>query len=260
MYLFYFDESGDSGLNNSPTRFFVLSCVIVHQDQWLPILDRLIHMRRLIKAKHGISTRPEIKATDIRRGRGPLLNLRWSPARRMEFYRNLMKYQAGYLRELDSFSIAIDKSPCHGRGGEPRETAWKFALQRVDRFCKDKADKAMIFPDEGHGPLVKRLIRRLRRHHQVPRHWGEGTITAPMERVIEDPNDRQSHDSYFTQLADWNAFACHRSSYVDPKPEVPVDLWDELGDNRLLAVNQVTGGPPGIVIYPFQDAKRPPRS
>ncbi len=99
MYLFYFDESGDSGLVGSPTKFFVLSCVIVHQDQWLPTLDKLIEMRRLIRVRHGISTRPEIKASDIRRGRGPLASLRWSLERRMVFYRNLLKYQAGHLRD-----------------------------------------------------------------------------------------------------------------------------------------------------------------
>jgi hypothetical protein len=27
--LFYFDESGDSGLVNSPARFFVLLCMII---------------------------------------------------------------------------------------------------------------------------------------------------------------------------------------------------------------------------------------
>ena len=93
MYLFYFDESGDSGLINSPTRFYVLSCVIVHQDGWLETLGNLIRMRRIIKEKHGVPTQPEIKATDIRRGRGPLLDLQWSIGRRMEFFGNLMNYQ-----------------------------------------------------------------------------------------------------------------------------------------------------------------------
>ena len=67
---------------------------------------------------------------------------------------------------------------------------------------------------------------------------------------MEDPSDRQSHDSYFIQLADWNALACHRSVYVDPTGTIPGDLWDELGDRRLLEVNSVTGGPPGLVVWP----------
>ncbi len=255
MYLFYFDESGDSGMVNSPTRFFVLSCVVVHQDDWLKTLDNLIHMRRLIKNRHNISTRPEIKATDIRRGRGPLVPLRWSLERRMEFYRNLMKYQCSYLTNIYCFSIAINKEASAKKKTnpsefDPRQEAWMFALQRVERFCKDKQEKAMIFPDEGNGVLVKRLTRAMRRHHNVPRHWGEGAFKVPVERLIEDPNDRKSHDSYFIQLADWNAYASHRSSYVDGIDKVPGDLWDDLGDRRLLAVNSVTGGPPGIVVYP----------
>jgi Protein of unknown function (DUF3800) len=251
MFMAYFDESGDSGLIKSPTRFFVLSCVLVHQDHWLSTLDRLIDMRRQIKKQHGVSTRPEIKATDMRRGRGPLLDLRWSLERRMAFYRDLMRFQAVELTDIACFSIAIEKAPAFARRKEDiRETAWTYAMQRVDRFCKENNDKAMIFPDEGHGRLVKTIIRRMRRHHRAPRHFGSGSISVPTERIIEDPNDRQSHDSYFIQLADWNAFACHRSQYVDPKPHVPDDLWDELGDCRLLAVNKVTGGPPGIVVYP----------
>lgn len=51
MHLAYFDESGDSGVTDSPTRFFVLLCVFVHQDVW--------------------------------RGRGPLTGLAWSLERRM---------------------------------------------------------------------------------------------------------------------------------------------------------------------------------
>ena len=48
----------------------------------------------------------------------------------------------------------------------------------------------------------------------------------------------KSHSSYFIQLADWNAFACHRSRYVDPKPNVDEDLWDALGERLLLPVDQ----------------------
>ncbi len=123
-------------------------------------------------------------------------------------------------------------------------------MQRVDRFCKEKNDKAIIFPDEGHGDLVKKMMRRMRRHHMVPSYFGSGTLPIPTARIIEDPNDRKSHDSYFIQLADWNAFACHRSTYVDPVANVPDDLWDELCDCHLVEVNQLAGGPPGIVLYP----------
>jgi hypothetical protein len=67
MYLAYFDESGDSGLTNSPTRFFVLSCVLVHQSRWLESLNALISMRKLMRDSVGISPRSEIAANRVKR-------------------------------------------------------------------------------------------------------------------------------------------------------------------------------------------------
>ena len=51
-------------------------------------------------------------------------------------------------------------------------------------------------------------------------------------------------------MADWNAYAAHRSPYVAPSAGVKDNLWDALGGTRLLDVNAVRGGPPGIVLWP----------
>jgi hypothetical protein len=107
----------------------------------------------------------------------------------------------------------------------------------------------LIFPDEGHGQFIRRLLRKLRRHHQIQGHFG-GRLDIPTERIVEDPNDRQSHDSYLVQLADWNALACHRSRYVDARPDMPNDLWDLMPTRHFHRVNELTRGPPGIVLWP----------
>jgi hypothetical protein len=227
--------------------------VLVHRNNWLKSLDELLAMRRKIRDSVGIKPRNEIKSADIKKGRGPLFELRWSPERRLVFFRNVLKYVATNLTDLTIFSAVIDKAESHARGNEPRETAWRYALQRVHRYCSDGDTGAMIFPDEGHGVLVKRLIRKMRRYERVPSRFGGSSITVPIEQIIEDPNDRQSHDSYFIQLADWCANAAHRSKYVDPQEGVPDDLWDELGDRRLLKVNRLSGGPPGIKYYPWNE-------
>lgn len=250
MYLAYFDESGDSGLVNSPTQFFVLACLLIHEQHWLSSLDQLIAMRRGVKLRHGISTRPEIKSTDIRRGQGPLQDLRWSPSQRRQFFDELVLSASGRLRNTHVFSVAIDKQPCAAKGRDPRSTAWEFAIQRLDRFSRAMQEHVSVFPDEGHAVLIKRLMRRMRRYHAVPKRWGRGTFAIPTERVIEDPNDRQSHDSYFVQVADWAAYAAHRSVYVHPNPGVNPALWDLFGQRRLLEVNRVNGGPPGLVVWP----------
>lgn len=250
MYLAYFDESGDSGLVGSPTTFFVLACVLVHHAQWALSLDRLIKVRRILREKYKIPTRPEIKALDLKRGEGALRPLRLSPATRLDIYAKLMELQPRYLPEAKTFAVAIEKAPAAKNGWEPRETAWKFALERVDKFCLKQGESAMIFPDEGHGRFIRRRLREMRRFHHIPRRFGGGTFKIPTARLIEDPNDRQSHDSYFIQVADWNAYAAHRSMQVDPTSPATAGLWNMLGDQRLLEVNRNVGGPPGIKLYP----------
>ena len=250
MYLAYFDESGDSGLKNSPTKYFVLACVIVHETKWLEALNALISLRARLKDRYGIKARPEIKSTDLRRGRGALLGLKTAPAARMRLFRGLMRYQRQFVPGLTVFAVAIEKDGANARGFDSRERAWEFALQRLERFCGSTGERAMIFPDEGHGAFIKRLLRKKRRHSAVPRRLGGGVFQLPMSSIVEDPNDRQSHDSYFIQLADWAAYAAHRSSYIDPVSGFDADTWDQLGDIRLLKVNMLAGGPPGIKVYP----------
>lgn len=64
-HLAYFDESGDRGVVNSPTRNFVLSCTLVPEGFWLTSLDALVGLRRTLNERYGVSTRPEMKSTDI---------------------------------------------------------------------------------------------------------------------------------------------------------------------------------------------------
>lgn len=248
MYLAYFDESGDHGLINSPTKYFVLSCLLLEDSDWLNSLDQLVQLRRQLKITHGIPTRNELKAKHFKNGRGVFSGLGWSRTQRMALYRETLSYLSQTI-SARIFAVAIEKQPAAQKGWEPRLAAWTFILQRINRFCNPN-DLAMIFPDEGHGYFIRRRIRHMRRYHQVPKHWGPGTIAFPIQRIIEDPNERVSQESYFIQICDLAAFAAHRSKYIDPGYGVPDDLWEELSDLLLTDVNKVRGGPPGIVKYP----------
>jgi hypothetical protein len=126
MFLAYLDESGDSGIDGSPTRFFVLSCVLVHESAWLDSLDSLIALRRALRETYDIPTRPEIKARHFHNGRGPLRHLRWSQADRMELFRRVL-CQVGDSLNFRVFGIAIDKVPARKRGWEARMAAWTFS-------------------------------------------------------------------------------------------------------------------------------------
>lgn len=259
MYLAYLDESGDPGLVRSPTDWFVLSCLMVHERDWLACLDEIIKLRRRLRDNVGIPTRVELKAAHFRAGKGALR--KHTPSLdvtgRMRLFRGLLTYQARL--PISVFAVAIHKARQAARDAQrgpeytSRFRAWQMTLQRIHTHCSKTNERAMLFPDEGHGYYIRALMRRFRRHHTVPAFFDRenvGQREIPLNLIIEDPNDRSSSHSYFGQLADWNAYAAHKSKYVAPNAPIPDDSWDQLGRVLNRDVNKLTGGAPGLVIWP----------
>lgn len=252
VYLAYTDESGDSGFVQSPTQFFVIACLLVHESHWQRTLDALIALRQRLRDQHGIPVRAELKSEDFIYGRGPVAQLNWSRRRRIRLFEELLDFESSL--EVTNFAVAVAKNRITVQAtNDPREVAWRYLAQRIDSFCRkmNPNDRVMLLPDEGHGPLVQKVLRKARRFQIIAGHYG-GQLDIRARFVLEDPFHKKSGQSYFTQLTDWNAYAAHRYRDVDPVGRAPDDLWDRLGETRLLEVNAVTGGPPGIVLWPPQ--------
>ena len=248
MYLAYADESGDSGYVNSPTSWFVLACLLVHETDWKETLDQLIEMRKQLRSDFGIPVRAEIKSTNFIYRRGALTGI--GRRDRIQLFRELLRIQGDRLA-VKSFAIAIAKDRIKDRSFDPRDFAWTYLLQRLDKFCENQEPKerVMVLPDSGHIDLVRRITRKVRRFQRISGHYG-AHLEIPARHIIEDPFDKDSKESYFTQLVDWNAYVAHRYKGIAPTAKTPSDLWDELKDKRLLEVNALTGGLPGIVVWP----------
>ena len=250
MYLTYFDESGDIGVNNSPTAWFVLNALLVQDSVWINAQDGLTVFRNQMRIEYGIAPNRELKAVHFRKGEGALAGI--PRATRFHIYREILRLEAKL--QLKTFSIAIHKAGANRRGYDARELAWQFALEQLHLFCQRQNDYTVLFPDEGHGYFIRRLVRQMRRRHSVPGRFRGAASDFAVDRILEDPNDRQSHDSHFIQLADLNAYAAHRHPAIAPTRRVPSDLWDQLatsdGDAR---IHEVTGGsldPIGIKRFP----------
>ena len=61
----YVDETGDTGLVNSPTRYFALSGLVVHESRWRDFIKVLIALRRTLKSVYGLPVRSEIHAAEF---------------------------------------------------------------------------------------------------------------------------------------------------------------------------------------------------
>jgi hypothetical protein len=255
VYICYFDESGDSGPKNKYMPWFVLNCLAVHESNWLNVLNSLVALRRELYVSYGIPPRAELKGAHFRNGKGTFSGLGHSRLKRMDIYGFILNHES--TLPVRTFSVAVDKVRAQERGWDPRYSAWTIAFHRLDRMCRKEGDWCSVYPDEGHGFFIRKRVRSTRRLHSVPRHYAPGNFPLPVERILEDPNDRRSGDSYFIQVADLNAYASHRSAYVCPIRKVPPGLWDSLktdaGDARHLPVNELQSPynrPPGIVRSP----------
>jgi hypothetical protein len=209
-----------------------------------------------MRSQWGIPATAELKAAKILRPGGIFYKLGLSKQDRMEVYRTVMAFQRAE-KAYTVFAVCIDKMRLNNRNYDPRTWAWQLALERIHNFAGSGGndDLVALFPDAGHGYFIRRMVRKMRRHHTVGSAFMPGMrLKAQATRVVEDPSDRDSKQSYFIQLADLNAYAALRWLHPTTK-QFGQEMWDELGAARLLAVNKLRGGPqatrpPGIKVYP----------
>lgn len=251
MYFAYVDESGDAGASGS--RTYTLGCILLASSTWPGAFDEVIDFRRFLRSHFGLPVRAEIKANHLLRNGGAFRPLALSESARFGVYRLHLRLQAKL--GLQSFAVVIGK-PALARikpSTDPRDVAWEYLLQRLERFTTKNDTEVLLVHDEGDEARVRRLARKARRAGSAGSAFGTGSLRRPATRVLDDPVPRDSTQSYFLQMADLNAYAAFR--YVVPPPHrrvqiVPQSMWDELGGARLLAVSELSGGPPGIVKYP----------
>jgi hypothetical protein len=102
----------------------------------------------------------------------------------------------------------INKNPIVKREKDaPRIHAWMDAIQRLERFGTSEEENMHVLPDEGHGYFIRNKLREMRRFSKVRKAYGSGVFDRKTRNIIEDSSDRRSHESYFIQLADLNAYA-----------------------------------------------------
>lgn len=248
MYFAYFDESGDSGYENSPTNTFTLAAVLVHDNDWMATLDEMVSFRRYVRDQFGVPPRAEIKANWLIHKKGPCFkNLDLSFPGRLNLYEAFMRFQRK-VGMIQTFAIVIDKDKVYKTSVSPRDYAWTRAIERLERFGSGEGETLHVLPDEGHGHFIQKKIRAMRRFHKVDSAFDAKTLDRRAENIIGDSSDRSSEESYFIQLADLNAYAAYRRVY--PGSNFDESYWKELGDARVNEVNRLSGGPTGIVLWP----------
>jgi hypothetical protein len=130
MYLMYADESGDSGLVGTPTRYFVLTGLVVHESSWHEMLDRLVAFRKRARAKFGLLLAEEMHAGRMLSRPGQSIADRISKNDRL----TLIREQIDTLSRMDFVSIINVRVDKKGKPPtyDPFLRAWEALIQRFE--------------------------------------------------------------------------------------------------------------------------------
>jgi hypothetical protein len=227
MYLMYADESGDTGLVNSPTRYYVLTGVVLHELSWQAYLDRLVDFRRRMQRAFGLRLREELHAAAMINRPAKLIRIKRH--NRLTIIRAFADELAS-MPHLNVISVVVDKL---GKSADYQvfDMAWKVLIQRFANTISyrnfpgpmNPDERGLIFPDNTDNKRLTQLVRQLRRYNPVPHQprFGLGYRNLTITNVVEDPNFRDSSHSYFVQAADLTAFLLYQklcpSSYIRRK-------------------------------------------
>jgi Protein of unknown function (DUF3800) len=229
LYLMYVDESGDSGLPSagSPTRYFTLSGLIVHELRWNQYLEQLVEFRRRMRGSFGLLLRDEIHSAHMINKPGALARIKRND--RLSIIRYFAN-ELGGMSDLSIINIVVDKQG-KPAGYDVLENAWKALIQRFSNTMSyrnfpgpDNADdRGLILPDFSEVKKITNVLRKMRRYNPVSNQaaHGAGYRNILITNLVEDPYFKDSRTSYFVQAADLAAFLTYQklapSCYIRSK-------------------------------------------
>lgn len=222
----YVDESGDCGKLNSPTRFFILSAIVVHELRWRSTLEDLVDFRRKLRDEKGLKLRDEIHSSEMINRPGELLRIKRND--RLDILKKCIDW-LNARNDLSLFSVVIDKDRC---SKDVFELAWTTLIQRFENTLnynnfkgpRNPDDKGIILSDNTEGLKLRALLRKMRHYNTIPNRadlYGDGFRNLVLRSVVEDPVFRDSKYSFLHQMCDVVAYFCRQkyepNAYVKKK-------------------------------------------
>ncbi len=219
MFLMYVDESGDSGLppprGTSPTRYFCLTGLIVHELRWSSTLAELHAFRHWLKSRYRVYLDDELHAADMvgKPSQLPKSLAALKKHERLAIVRHHADCVAS-LRDISLINVCVDKAlPTAPDSLEVFRRAWYALFQRFENTIRrrnfpgssEHDDRGIIFPDNTEGQKLRGFLEDMRLRNPLTFKHRDGvrtTIDQPITLLIEDPVCRDSRESYLIQAVD----------------------------------------------------------
>ncbi len=229
VYLMYVDESGDSGLpaNGSPTRYFCLSGVVVHELRWRDTLSALLDFRRWIKRRYSVYLDDELHAAEMV-GKASKLAPSLRALKKHERLAIIRHFADELSRRSDISIVNVVVDKATGKLTNKEDVfrgAWYRLFQRFENTIerrnfpgpRNPADRGIVLADGTDAERVRRYLQSMRVSNRLRVSQSSGSFVVfdrPIVGLIEDPIMLDSKHSYFVQAADCCAFLLKQ--YIEP--------------------------------------------
>lgn len=195
----YVDESGDPGIYKSPTRYFILSSIIIDEFKWRLLLNDYLQFRKYLRVSKGLKLEEEIHASDFINSPGDLVRIKRNI--RLDILKKTIDWVIKHKSDLQLITITVDKQ---GENIDIFEHAWKTLLVNFQNTLKSEISTGIIITDNTNGEKLKKMMRK-----------------SSLKNIIEDPILKHSYNSLFIQIVDVIAYFCHQqyepNNYVKKK-------------------------------------------
>lgn len=204
----YVDESGDTGLINSPTNHFALSGMVIHESRWRDFANTMAMFRKTLRSVYGLPIRTELHASHF---------LKTQPVPGMPRHIRLAILR-NFIDEIAKMNFVSITNVIVRKAGKQHDydvftSAWQALFQRFENTLSygnfpggHRNDFGLVLTDATDGGKLQRMVRRMSVHNPVPNRAAPGYRNLPILRVIEDPHPKDSKTSHFIQACDASAY------------------------------------------------------
>lgn len=202
MHFIYIDDSTER-----PRHVFSAMCVPC--AHWNEVFSRLKRWREHLRDVHGIPLRYELHAGEFLTGRGSGGTLQTlSRHKRAQIFHTSFKVTE-WLNECGVTLFNV----CNADDDQYR--AFERLLNRINKTLEKRGAHAHLICDQGKERQYTSLVRKMRVHNPIPSKfegWEDGSRTKniTIDQIIEDPQFKESHKSFFIQHVDFMAFGLLR--------------------------------------------------
>jgi len=204
MIITYYDEAGDDGFPIYSSPLFVLSSIYMRDEYWQENYRKIREFRKYLKSEYEFPSSLEIHTRDFILNKKPFDQaVRLSDETRIKILDDYCKLISSL--KIRIINVVINKTVIQTSRYDVLDKAFTYSVQRIENHLNlIKYDgKFMIITDPGRVGKMVKIARRLQKINYLPSKFKAGYYRKEIQRLIEDPLEKNSNQSFFIQIADF---------------------------------------------------------